>query len=332
MLEQADGKLILYGSETSGSADGVIVRVDQSGVLDLTFGESGIYTTQDVPASDAYIEDVKLDSNQKLVAVGRIRQGGDHQSMVVRINPDGSQDTDTDPYDGATSSFTAGGYVLGATTDLFTTLVIDANDDIYAAGTRLSGTTDQVVVKYTNSGTIDTSFNGTGELVVDMAVGTNDEVESVLIDSAGKLIVLGNTLQTSPTEVSVFVVENSGTFHSGFSSDGKAIFNLSPSSQSSVITAATIDSADNIVLVGYSEESGVKEGLISRILPSGALDTLFNSSGYYHSTHCDNDEKYNNILLLNDTTALVVGTCSDQDESENTIFSKFEFWEEGIVQ
>lgn len=64
---QADGKLILAGSSNLNSA---LVRLNTNGSLDSTFGDNGKIITP-VPPGNSEITDVNIQSDGKIVAVGR---------------------------------------------------------------------------------------------------------------------------------------------------------------------------------------------------------------------------------------------------------------------
>ena len=96
---QPDG-MIVIGGETDGGAtkDFVVARYDTNGNLDTSFGAGSGYVVTDIAGTADKIEEIKLQSDGKIVAAGYGMVGGTNEFAVVRYNADGTLDTtfDTD--------------------------------------------------------------------------------------------------------------------------------------------------------------------------------------------------------------------------------------------
>ncbi|MBP8651596.1 MAG: InlB B-repeat-containing protein, partial [Deltaproteobacteria bacterium] len=122
---QADGKIVVAGRSSSGADyDFAVVRYDDDGSLDTTFGAGGIVITP-VGINDVFYA-LAIQADGKIVAAGCSRDGADDDFAVVRYNDDGSLDT----------TFGAGGIVITPVgiNDVFYALAIQADGKIVAAG------------------------------------------------------------------------------------------------------------------------------------------------------------------------------------------------------
>ncbi len=312
LFELADGNYIVYGNVTEASVDnGFVARIDQNGVLDATFATDGIYNTAALGATNIHFNQVKADSAGNLVAVGNYDLGS-LSAFVLRLTSAGALDATFNTLD-------TQGYVVGANTDDYFALEIDASNNIYAGGNRNTGRQDMLLVKYLSTGLVDSTFNSnTGELVVDVA-GGDDNIEFVGFDSNDDLYLVGNELDpplsltllpltfNSDDRIGVVKTSTSGDLIAGFGSNGKA--RLRMSSSNSGMTQAAIDTNDNIVVVGFTEYIGEMKQMLGRITPTGSLDDAFDFDGYSRDLTCSNDAQLESLVLLNNSSFVVAGQC-----------------------
>ncbi|MER2491972.1 Ig-like domain-containing protein [Catenovulum sediminis] len=334
MLEQSDGKVLLFGyiENAVGDVEGFIARTTADGELDTSFAGVGFMSTTDFSGSDdVYLESAVLDANEKVVAVGRTENGSTTKSFIMRVNPDGSLDTDDDSYDAAIAEFTNYGYIEGEDTDEYLSVAIDSNGAIFAAGAYTFIDKDHLIHKYTPAGLLDATFAASGTLVVDMLLANNDSASKILLDSSDNLIVVGN-VSGLVNQVSVMKYDNTGSAITSFSGDGKAIYTLSSAAQNSYAYDALLDSNQELIIAGYGESLAGREGLLARIKPSGLLDSFFNNNGYFEASGCSNNETFNAMTLLNDQEVIVTGYCDSTLQDKNLIIFKYGFWEDGIEQ
>ncbi|SEL65872.1 delta-60 repeat domain-containing protein, partial [Colwellia chukchiensis] len=300
VFELADGKFIVYGTVTEATVNnGFIARIEQNGILDSTFANSGIYTTAALGANNIHFNQVKADSLGNIIAVGNYDIGS-KSALVLRLTAAGAIDT----------SFNSLGYVVGANTDDYSALEIDGSDNIYAGGNRNTGSQDMLLIKYLTTGAVDSTFNSNaGELVVDVAGGDNN-VEFIGFDSSNNLYLVGNDLVTlSDDRIAVVKISSTGVLDNSFSSDGKASLSMAPITADSGMTSAAIDSNDNIVVVGFSDALGSRRHMIGRITPTGNLDNVFDFNGYARIDTCSNTAQLTSLILLNNSSFIVAGQC-----------------------
>ncbi|AWB58524.1 hypothetical protein DBO93_13810 [Colwellia sp. Arc7-D] len=315
LFELTSGNFIVYGNVTEGIAtNGFVARIDQNGLLDLSFASNGIYTTSAISATNIQFNQVKADSQGRLIAVGNF-ESGSTSAFVLRLTATGLLDT--------TLFNTLGtpGYVIGANTDDYITVVIDAIDNIYAGGNRLSGDKDLLMAKYLTTGALDNA------VTVDTNSGIDESVEQLLFDSNNDLYWIGNDLGSS-AEIVIVKSNTSGVLDGSFSADGKAFFDMRALLEFGAeagVTNAVIDSNNNIVVIGYSDNSLLKQKkMIGRIKPNGSLDYAFDYNGHFKSSTCPNAAKLESIVLLNNSSFVVAGQCyTDATEKNNIDISNY---------
>jgi uncharacterized delta-60 repeat protein len=142
---QSDGKIIVAGGSGNGTTtDFTIVRYNNDGTLDNTFGTGGKVITAIGSASDrAY--SVILQSDGKIVVAGDTHNGLNYDFALVRYNSNGSLD----------NTFGINGKVttaIGGTDDNGYSAAIQSDGKIVVAGSSFNGNkTDFAIVRYNNT-------------------------------------------------------------------------------------------------------------------------------------------------------------------------------------
>jgi uncharacterized delta-60 repeat protein len=187
---QADGKIVVSGVpvQNSGVEPTVLARLDADGGLDSTFGNGGKLVINTARVGHG----LALQSDGKLLLAGST-MGFPSSFALLRLNTDGS-------YDG---SFGNGGAVTASIThstsgagDRGTSLAIHSDGRIYVAGIAGSINHDFGVARFTAAGVLDTSFAGTGSMVVDFS-GLEDGAEGIALEPGGKIVLGGYATPSS---------------------------------------------------------------------------------------------------------------------------------------
>jgi uncharacterized delta-60 repeat protein len=132
---QSDGRIVVAGYSYSGSnSDFALVRYNADGSLDTTFGTGGIVTTNVLGSNDIPYA-LGIQSDGRIVLVGRSYNGSNYDFALVRYNADGSLD----------ATFGTDGIV--------TTAVGSGDDYAYALGIQPDGRI--VVAGFSNIGNND---------------------------------------------------------------------------------------------------------------------------------------------------------------------------------
>jgi uncharacterized delta-60 repeat protein len=184
---QPDGKIVVAGtSDNPSSYQFAVVRYNTNGSLDTSFGGGGIVFTEIGAASGA--ASVAIQADGKIAAAGSSGNFPNNNFTLVRYNTDGSLDT----------SFSGTGKVVtpvGSSCSRANSVAIQPDGKIVAAGSSCNGGTglsNFAVVRYNGNGSLDTTFNGTGEVITPLT-GGHDHINSVAIQTDGKIVAAGGT-------------------------------------------------------------------------------------------------------------------------------------------
>ena len=224
-----------------------------------------------------------------LVCGTRVLNGSSGSDLLVaRFNADGSPD----------SSFSFDGLVTvdfdnGAGSDLGNGIALQADGKIVVVGTA-QPTADPVtanfaVARLNSDGTLDSTFGaGTGKTTIefDLNAGSGfDTANGVVIQSDGKIVVVGSANTATGSEVAVARLLPDGTRDSGFNLTGKVTFGFAlpgATAEGDTANGVAIDSQGRIVLGATASEFSPDFQSVfaaARLTPSGQLDANFHSNG-----------------------------------------------------
>src|SRR6185437_11599402 len=184
MIVQPDGKILMTGIANYNSLP--VVRFNANGTPDTTFGDGGVELLP-TSAFGSYAsiqgDALALQSDGKIVAVGYAnRTNSNYDDFVVaRLNPNGSPDTSFHGNGLTTLSFASGD-------NQARDVVVQSDGKILVGGRILVPNTGYVLAlaRYNPDGTLDTTFNGTGELTT-TPPATFESIWGMDLQADGKL-------------------------------------------------------------------------------------------------------------------------------------------------
>ncbi len=139
------------------------------------------------------------------------------------------------------------------------------------------GGRDWAIVRYTATGALDTTFNGTGSRQIDF-FGREDEAQFVLVQPDQKVVVVGKSFDPARgTPVTIVRLNADGSFDNSFGTNG--IATVFPANGSFSAYAATLDANSRIVIAGNTAQ--VVDGVnqvdfgVARVTNAGVVDTSF---------------------------------------------------------
>jgi uncharacterized delta-60 repeat protein len=215
------------------------LRFNANGTLDNTFNS---------PANLSGIITWRIDSANRIVFLGRIGANG----RYARLNADGSLDTTFNP------ALTAPGTV--------TVMALQSDGKIIVFGnfSKMNGVARSRLARLNADGTTDMSF--------DPGSGFNNQVNSIVIQSDGKILVGGNfTNYNGVARANLARLNADGSLDNGFAPSINASIN------GGVFSIAV--QTDSKILVGgdYSSVNGAARNGVARLNSDGTLDTAFNA-------------------------------------------------------
>lgn len=266
MVVQPDGKIIIGGNTVSDQSPWkfALMRFNTNGTLDTTFGSGGtVLTTVNL---GAYGGRLLLQPDGKILLAG-YSYTNEYDFAVVRYNTDGSLDT----------SFNSTGYAVQTVNissfDECNDIALQQDGKIVLVGrtAQIPGTPDLHwdigVMRFNANGSLDTTFNGTGILTIDL--GAEEAAYSVIMQPDGKILI-GGFQRISKANFLLIRLNSDGSFDTTFGAGGSAINSIS-SVENAIITMG-LQSDGKILAGGWG-------GVITRYATNGVIDMGFAISG-----------------------------------------------------
>ena len=232
-----DGTIVAAGSNGLGgpafNSTFAVARYLSNGTLDGAFSADGKVTTA-IGSETSFANDVALQSDGKPVATGGSRDAdGDMVFTTVRYTSAGAPD----------ASFAGDGVALkgfGDGPDTAASVLVDAAGKVVVAGSAVVGTEfDFAVLRYTSTGTPDTSFDADGVRTVD--INDADVARDLTRQSDGALVVVGSTGAGDGTDFALVRLTSGGALDTAFGGDGKVTTDFFESSDSAGAVALQPD-------------------------------------------------------------------------------------------
>jgi uncharacterized delta-60 repeat protein len=238
-----------------------------AGDLDLTFGTSGKVTTYF--SGDDSAASIVLQSNGNIVVAGNMYNGNNYDFAVARYNSNGTLDTSFSLDGKVTTDF--GGDDYG------TSVAMQSDGKIVVTGYGSSGGNDDfAIVRYNTDGSLDTSFDTDGKLLIDF--GRYENGKALAIQTDGKIVLAGTSVALGGLAANMHLLRlnTNGSLDTTFDSDGKVTTDIGPNDDALSIA---LQNDGKIIIGGGSDASGSLETTLIRYNSNGSLDTTFNSDG-----------------------------------------------------
>lgn len=278
VVVQSDGKIVTGGSFFTSNSDFyfAVARFNTNGFPDNTFNGNGQVTTNfglnPDPRNESEFDvanSVAIQADGKIIAGGTVHTASGYNFALARYNTDGSLDN---TFDGDGKQTTAFG-----SSDKGNSLAIQSDNKILLAGYSSNGVTNLfAVARYNTDGTPDNSFNGNGKQTIN--VNSDATVaNSISLQSTGKIIIAGNTLNGSLNDFAVARLNNDGTVDNSFNGDG--IVTTDINSSDDYANSVAIQSDDKILVEGYTTAGPVVDFAVVRYDTDGNPDDTFGNNG-----------------------------------------------------
>ena len=252
-----------------------IAIIAQDGILNSNFGSNGIVTAG-VGTLPQEATALAIQSDGKIVVAGYCDNATDADFAIARYNSNGLIDEDFDGDSGSgngivTIDFTGNDEGINGVT-------IQPDGKIVVVGSTYNGSIYVIAVaRLLSDGKLDTGF-GIGGLVTTEVENSDNEANSVIIQTDGKIVVAGYAATETIAKIAVVRYNSNGTLDTSFGSDGKVTTEVG--SIGALANSVDIQSDSKIVVAGYMEtESESYDFVVVRYNINGSLDTSFDTDG-----------------------------------------------------
>jgi uncharacterized delta-60 repeat protein len=197
---QVDGAIVVAGrvaANGGSNPDFGVVRYLANGFLDTAFGTGGVSVIDFGTGAWDEAADVAVQNDGKIVVGGFTNSGGSYRYALLRLNVDGTRDTQFGSNGLVSTAFTTQG-------DRARALVLQADGRIVVAGqtAMLSSNPNFGVARYLATGAVDTNFGSAGFVTIDFFGGIDDAID-VLIQSDSRIVVGGSARNGSTTGLGI---------------------------------------------------------------------------------------------------------------------------------
>lgn len=261
---QSNGSIYIGGSFSffSGIARHGVARLNSSGALDQTYNNGGV---------NGIVYTMAIRSGLLLIGGSFSIVSGDVRSGIARLTTSGGND----------NSFNPGGFG-----GLVKTLVVQSDNLILVGGYFISynGSAVGRLVRLNGDGSVDSTF--------DIGSGSNNDIESISIQSDGHILVAGKfTSFNGQPRTGVARLSSNGSLDAYFAN------NINLNGNSNIIK---IKNDDNFIIGGsFTLSSGIMYNRILGLTNVGSIDFLFNPK-----TGVNGSVTHINILS---TSELIIG-------------------------
>lgn len=297
---QPDGKIVVAGEANVNAAQQFgVLRYNSNGTLDTGFGAGGVVTT-DFATQNDYAYAVAIQSDGKIVVAGNVAVGGLFYFGLARYETNGTLD----------ATFGTGGKVFHFANGYAKAVAIQPDGKIVAGGTIQTGGSnpDFAVARYNTNGSLDTSFNLTGEAVTDFS-GTGDSFEGLALQSDGKIVAAGSALVSGTYDFALIRYNADGTLDSGFGTGGKVSTDFAL--QGDYATSVAVQPDGRIVAAGLAKTAtDPEDSAVVRYNSDGSLDSSFGTGGKVTYDFASSYDIANDVEIQADGKIVTGGTAT----------------------
>jgi uncharacterized delta-60 repeat protein len=312
---QPDGKVVAAGTSVVATTEVfALARYRTDGTLDPAFDTDGKVTTANGNFADG--EDVVVQPDGKIVAVGGADVGANGDFAFFRYNPDGSPDNSFSGDGKATIA------VGGAMSDDARAVAIGPNGELVAVGEADTASGGQVgVAVLKGTGQPETAFNGTGAKMFDGSTG-DDQAKGVAVQPDGKIVIADSSGAGAGDGFTILRVTSTGALDPAFNGGAPIRLPIPPGSAGGSggrSEDVLLQPDGKIVAAGYGVTAGGDtQFAIARFNGSdGSLDTSFSGDGIQTTEFNDQGELGRSVGREPDGK-LVLGGSYDADPAAST--------------
>ena len=269
-----DGTVVAVGREVREEKSGevrtylLVVRLTAQGQPDPSFGTDGVVRLRvsDDLLPDSQLNDLVIYPDGRVLSVGYVLIGGAYQSVVTRLNADGTPD----------ATFEGGGLVVhdfgDGGPDVSNALLYGPDGAIYIGGSLLADNTFAFfAARLRFDGTRDPTFGTAGVAVIESPAGASCVARDVVLDLQVRLALAGDCTQSSNQTWAIARVLPDGGTDSTFGDEGVARPTAPGTSQS--LYGLVRQGDGRLLVAGSVVTSGIPVWAVARVLEGAVTAT-----------------------------------------------------------
>ena len=295
---QRDRKIIMStGLDNGMDSDVGVLRYNEDGTLDSTFGMGGVFIYDGKNGDDCgRLAAVQTDG--KIVLTGYSSNGENSDILVMRVNSDGTLD----------KSFGSKGisiYDNSNREDYGRAIAIQTDGKIVVTARSTGDSTSiAIILRYNGNGTLDTTFGTNGVVRYEGGQG-NDGFRDVVIQADGKIVVSGYTKNASGFDVLTARYNVKGLLDNAFGTSGVVTYDGGYGNNGA--RGIAIQSDGKIVVSGSEYNGTDLDVLVLRYNPDGTSDKAFGTNGMVSYDSGNGDDNGRRLAIQSGNKIVVTG-------------------------
>ncbi len=276
ILNQAETNITvtLYFSGLTGTQTSARIQNSSGVIFNLPNGNfSQIFAVTPIQAAElktgAWFFNIVSANFPNGEILGQIRSVSSNNSVSFPFS-NGSLDT----------TFSADGIVtteIGGGTNIAQAVVVQPDGKIIVAGyARNALNNDFAVARYLADGTLDSSFDVDGFAVVPIGASSEEEAFAVAIQTDGKILLAGRTLNGANADIAVIRLLPNGMLDNSFDTDGIAVTPIGAGTE--LARSIAVQSDNKIVVAGLTFNGTNTDFAVVRYNSDGSLDADFDGN------------------------------------------------------
>ncbi len=263
-----DGRMLVAGNTNAGFG---LARLNSNGTLDTSFDGDGKVLTGVSSGTSGQAFSMHLLNDGKILVAGYGNNAGNTDFALLRYNANGSLDTTFGPSGNGMSLVP-----VNTGTDWAFGLAVHASGRIVLAGSSSElAREDASVAMFNADGTVDTSFNGNGSVLLRLGA-TLDIGYGLALRPGGEVVLGGYAYAGRSEDFAAMQLRPDGSLDTAFGAQGRFIHSASSSAERGYAIALQPDG--KVLLGGHISTNG-NDFQLMRLTTAGLLDTTFDSDG-----------------------------------------------------
>ncbi len=292
---QADGRIVVAGGSYNGDDyDITVLRLNDDGTLDGTFGSAGVAVYD---GENDFGYGMAIQADGRIVVVGGTYKGTSSDALMVRFQSNGALD----------NTFGAAGAVTynGGGHDYAHAVAIQADGKIVVVGESSNGMDcDILVLRLLSNGSTDNGFGIGG--IVKYNSGDDECGYAVAALADGRIIVTGCLHNGINCDALIMRLNANGSIDKTFGTGGIAVYDRG---YDELAYAAAVQPDGKIAVAGSVFDGVNSDGLVLRFNASGTLDNTFGAGGYI--SYVIGNNVYGSAVALQPDGKIIVAGTSD---------------------